>query len=216
MKFQLTNYVWIILIPVILLALYGLSSRVGHIFQNRGEAAVSSYLMTSLPLDKWHLLNNVTLRVDDHTTQIDHILVSTFGVFVIETKHYSGWIFGDPNSKSWTQTFRRVKFRFQNPLRQNFKHLKAVQELLDFIPAEQIKGLVVFSGNAVFRTTPPVGVYTIGSLIDYLQGLTEEVLTENRMQFCVGRLECKRLALTKATDVEHRQNLEARKQKKII
>lgn len=211
MKIQLTIYMWLILITVILLAIYAISSRVGYRFQNRGEAAVSSNLMTSLPLDKWHLLNNITLKVDNHTTQIDHILVSTFGVFVIETKHYSGWIFGDAKSKSWTQVMYQMKFRFQNPLRQNFKHLKAVQELLDFIPAEQIKGLVVFSGNATFKTMPPADVHTIGSMVNYLKSLTEEVLTENRMQFCVGRLECKRLALTQVTDVQHRQNLAARK-----
>lgn len=214
MKYQLTISAWVFLIAVVLLVIYAISSVASGMryrFQNRGEAAVSSYLMTSLPLDKWHLLNNITLKVDDHTTQIDHILVSTFGVFVIETKHYSGWIFGDADSKTWTQTFRRMKFRFQNPIRQNFKHLKAVQELLDFVPPEQIKGLVVFSGDATFKTSHPVGVHTIGSMVNYLKGLTEEVLTENRMQFCVGRLECKRLALTQTTDVEHRQNLAARK-----
>ena len=211
MKFQFTIYFWLFLIPVILLAIYAVTSGVSYRFQNRGEAAVSSYLMTSLPLDKWHLLNNITLKVDDHTTQIDHILVSTFGVFVIETKHYSGWIFGDVNSKSWTQVMYRMKFRFQNPLRQNFKPIKAVQQLLDFVPPEQIKGLVVFSGDATFKTSPPVGVHTIGSMVDYLKGLTEEALTENRRQFCVGRIECKRLSLTQTTDVEHRQNLAARK-----
>lgn len=214
MKYQLTISAWVFLIAVVLLVIYALSSvssGMRYRFQNRGEAAVSSYLMTSLPLDKWHLLNNITLRVDDHTTQIDHILVSTFGVFVIETKHYSGWIFGDANSKSWTQVMYRMKFKFQNPIRQNFKHLKVVQELLDFVPPEQIKGLVVFSGDATFKTSHPIGVYTIGSMVNYLKSLTEEVLTENRMQFCVGRLECKRLALTQTTDVEHRENLAARK-----
>jgi hypothetical protein len=211
MKFQLTLSAWLVLISVGLLLIYAFSSGVRYRFQNRGEEAVSSYLMTSLPLDKWHLLNNITLKIDDHTTQVDHILVSTYGVFVIETKHYSGWIFGAANSKSWTQVFYRMSIKFQNPLRQNFKHIKAVQELLDFIPTEQIKGLVVFSGNATFKTKPPAGVHTIGSMVTYLKGLTEEVMSENRMQFCVGRIECKRLALTQTTDVEHRQNLEARK-----
>ena len=104
-----------------------------------------------------------------------------------------------------------MKFKFQNPIRQNFKHLKAVQDILDFVPPEKIKGLVVFSGDATFKTMQPTGVYTMDSLVDYLKSLTEEVITENRMQFCVGRLECKRLALTQTTDVEHRQNLAARK-----
>ena len=40
-------------------------------------------------------MNHVTLRMDGGTTQVDHILVSRFGVFVIETKDYSGWIFAN-------------------------------------------------------------------------------------------------------------------------
>lgn len=211
MKIQSFTYFWLALIPFCLLALYAIRSNIGYRFQNRGEAAVSDALINSLPLNKWHLLNNITLKAGNGTTQIDHILVSQFGIFVIETKHYSGWIFGDANAQTWTQVLYRMKFKFQNPIRQNFKHLKAVQELLDFVPAEQIRGLVVFSGDAIFKTSYPSGVHTLGSLVQHLKGFTEELITENKMQFCVGRLECKRLALTQMTDVEHRQHLEARR-----
>lgn len=170
-----------------------------------------STLIRNLPSSSWHLLNNITLKVEGGTTQVDHILVSRYGVFVIETKDYSGWLFGDEKSKQWTQVKYHLKFRFQNPLRQNFKHIKAVQELLDFLPSEQIKGLVVFTGSAVFKTNTPTGVYSIESLLPYLKSLNQEVLTENRMQFCVGRLECNRMALTEETDVEHQANLQSRR-----
>jgi hypothetical protein len=166
-----------------------------------------------MPANSWHLLNNVTLKLAIGTTQIDHVLISRFGVFVIETKHYKGWIFGDEKSKGWTQVLFKRKHRFQNPIHQNYKHVKAVQESLDFLPPENVIGLVVFTGDSTFKTTPPAGVHTLNSLISYLQSLKEEALTENRMQFCVGRLECTRLALTRETDIEHRANLEARHRK---
>src|SRR6266542_5098071 len=49
-------------------------------------------------------------------TQVDHILVSSFGVFVIETKDYKGWIFADAKQANWTQVLFRHKFTFQNPI----------------------------------------------------------------------------------------------------
>ena len=63
------------------------------------------------------------------TTQIDHVVVSRHGVFVIETKNYGGWIFGKPGAKNWTQKFPRRSTTFQNPLRQNDKHVRTLVEL---------------------------------------------------------------------------------------
>jgi hypothetical protein len=61
------------------------------------------------------LLNNVTLATPEGTTQIDHVLVADTGIFVIETKHYSGWIFGDPQERQWTQAIYRKKIPFPKP-----------------------------------------------------------------------------------------------------
>lgn len=70
--------------------------------QNRGEAEVRKVITASFSAPQYHLLNNITVPFKEGTTQIDHILVSTKGIFVIETKNYSGWIFGDENSRQWT------------------------------------------------------------------------------------------------------------------
>lgn len=58
-------------------------------------------------------LNNITLQVSNGTTQIDHIIVSKFGIFVIEAKNMDGWIFGDEKSAQWTQSPYGKKYRFQ-------------------------------------------------------------------------------------------------------
>jgi len=178
--------------------------------QNHGEVIVSSELTKAFSAPKYHLLNNLTIPVENGTTQIDHVLVSRYGVFVIETKHYKGWIFANPKSSMWTQVFFKQKFKFQNPLRQNYKHVKAVQALLDFLPPECVRPAVVFTGQGEFRTPRPEGVFGIEGLIAFLQGFEKEAMSENRLQFCVGRLECCRLALTRETDVVHRTNLQRR------
>lgn len=201
---------WLLLIPFAFLLGYSIRSYKIYRFQNRGEELITHTIIKNLPSTSWHLLNNITLKISDSTTQIDHILVSTYGVFVIETKHYTGWIFGDKNSKQWTQVLYGTKHRFQNPLHQNYKHLKSVQALLDFLPPEQVNSLVVFSGDAEFKTPIPTGVHSIETMLSYLKSLNQEVITKNKMQFCVGRLECERLALTQETDIEHHTNLQNR------
>ncbi len=181
-----------------------------HTFQNRSEARLSRALKMRFVPPDYHLLNHVTLRLEDGTTQIDHVLVSRFGIFVIETKDYKGWIFAGPRDRYWTQVLYRAKFKFQNPLCQNHRHVRAIQELLDFLPPDVVRPVVVFTGDAEFKTNIPDGVFTVAGLLAFVEGTTQEVMSVNRVQFSVGRLETTRLSITKATDVEHVQGLRRR------
>jgi hypothetical protein len=181
-----------------------------HYFQNRSEARVSRALRERYASPDYHLLSHVTLPIKNGTTQIDHILVSRFGVFVIEAKDYRGWIFGNRDDRYWTQVLFRTKFRFQNPIRQNFLHARAVRELLDFLPAGVIRPVVLFTGTAEFRTPLPDGVFSLEGFQIYVESHALEVMSLNRVQFCVGRLETIRLSITKQTDLEHVQRLRRR------
>ncbi len=86
-----------------------------------------------------------------------------------------------------------------------------MQDLLDFLPPEAIRSVVVFTGDAEFKTGIPQGVTTISQLVEYLRDQAEEVMSLNRLQFCVGRLETARLAISGETDVEHLRSLERRR-----
>ena len=68
-----------------------------------GEAAVKFSAKLRLPTDIYIPIHNVTLPTADGTTQIDHIFVSEYGVFVVETKNMKGCIFGTENQAQWTQ-----------------------------------------------------------------------------------------------------------------
>lgn len=181
-----------------------------HAFQNRGEVRLSVATREHFGSPNYHLMNHVTLQLKDGTTQVDHILVSRFGVFVIETKDYKGWIFANANHASWTQVLFNGKFQFQNPIIQNLRHVRAVRELLDFLPPDIVKSVVVFTGDAEFKTEVPYGVFRLSGFIEHIREQTVEVISLNRMQFCVGRLETARLSITKETDIEHVQSLERR------
>lgn len=190
---------------------YIVGKNPGYLRQHKGEALVSDAIQQAFHPRDWHLLNNVTLPISGGTTQIDHILISRHGVFVIETKHYSGWIFGKAHDKQWRQVLYKKAFFFQNPIHQNYKHILAVRELLDFLPKNQIIGHVVFSGTAEFRNGKPPGVFTLPEFIKHLKSeYAPEILSVNQQHLCIGRLECERLSLTKETDVRHREHLDKR------
>lgn len=123
----------------------------------RGEAQVAAALRRDLDAPDAVLFNNVTLPAPQGTTQIDHVLLSRRGVFVIETKTLGGWIFGDADRPFWTQVHYRRKQRIANPLRQNHGHAKAVRRALD-IRGHLIRSVVAFVGSAEPRTTPPPNV----------------------------------------------------------
>ena len=186
----------------------GALRRVG--FQNRGEAMVSRVLLANFGAPDYHLLNHVTLRTRDGSTQIDHILLSRFGVFVIETKDYNGLIFATTMDATWTHVYFRRRFTRQNPLLQNYKHVRAVEDLLDFLPHDAFKSVVVFTGSASFGTSVPTGVVTLEELPDFVRQHQQAVMSAKMLQFCVGRLEMARLAISRETDVDHVQHLARR------
>jgi hypothetical protein len=179
-------------------------------FQNSSEERLSRLARKYFRPPDYHLMNHITLQLEDGTTQIDHILISRFGVFVIETKDYKGWIFANAQHKTWTQVLFNSKFKFQNPIFQNLRHVRAVQELLDFLPPDVVNSMVVFTGEAEFKTEVPHGVFDLSGFVDHIRGQTKEVMSLNRVQFCVGRLETARFAITGETDVEHIQDLARR------
>jgi hypothetical protein len=203
--------VLVLLLPALVVGYWvGHYRRNGGSFQNGGEKIVTEVLQSNFSDSECHLFNHVTLDTPDGTTQIDHILVSRAGVFLIETKDYSGWIFANPNDAKWTQVLFRHKFRFQNPIRQNYRHVLAVRALLDFLPPEAVQSAVVFAGDAEFKTAMPRGVFTVSGLVDYVGSSPMDVTSLNRVQFCVGRLEMARLSISGQTDVEHVESLRSR------
>lgn len=141
-----------------------------------GETLLDRLLRHKLDPARYRILHNIMLPTDDGTTtQIDHIVVSQWGVFVIETKTYSGWIFGDARSPQWTVSHFRRKDRFQNPLRQNYKHLATLSECLG-IPLELFKTIIAFSGEAQFKTEMPPEVLHFCDVADYILAQSTETL----------------------------------------
>lgn len=112
----------------------------------RGEKFVTKKLFQLNP-SHYKVLSDLLLPSEGNlsATQIDHVVVSNYGIFCIETKAYQGWIFGNAKQEYWTQVIFKYKERFYNPLRQNYAHVKAIEELIKSrYPRTQIVSLVAF------------------------------------------------------------------------
>ena len=145
-----------------------------------GELQVNLVTKFFLNKDTYHLIKNITIPADGGTTQIDHVIVSRFGVFVVETKNLRGWIFGKEGDAYWTQKLYRHSEKFQNPLRQNYKHTKTLSEILG-ISDDKMRSVVVFPGDSVFKTEMPENVTRSRGYIRYIRSQIKHVLAEGEV-----------------------------------
>ncbi|EEL67659.1 MULTISPECIES: nuclease-related domain-containing protein [Bacillus cereus group] len=105
-----------------------------HVPKWKGKAGekLVKRILSKLDPESYYVLHDVTVHTEyGDTTKIDHIVIAETGVFVIETKNYEGWIYGSEKSARWTQGIFRKKHSFQNPFRQNYKHTKAIEWVME-------------------------------------------------------------------------------------
>lgn len=117
-----------------------------------GEKQVS-YKLSKLVPEKYILLNDLYIpKKDGSTAQIDHILISHKGIFVIETKNYKGWILGSENNQYWTQVIYKRKEKLYNPIWQNSMHINVLKDYLGEASEDiPIHSVIVFGNQATFK-----------------------------------------------------------------
>ncbi|SEL50461.1 Topoisomerase DNA binding C4 zinc finger [Atopomonas hussainii] len=174
-----------------------------------GELVVRLIARIKLDQHTYRRLHNVTLNTPDGTTQIDHVFLSPYGIFVLETKNMRGWIFGSEKQAQWTQKLYQRSFKFQNPLRQNYKHLKALEATLGVNP-EHLHSLISFVGGSTFKTAMPANVTQGIGFIRYIQSFQQLVFSATEVDALLHTLQTGRRAPTLATHREHVQNLKRR------
>lgn len=140
-----------------------------------GEKKTSIKLRLSLNSKTYRRYNNLIIPSQNGTAQIDHLLVSAFGLFIIETKNRKGWIFGSENQRNWTQTFYSSKYTFQNPLRQTYRQKKVLSEFLN-IHESNIHTVIYFVGDSKFKTPMPANVLNRG-LASYIRRFKAKLLS---------------------------------------
>ncbi len=166
--------------------------------------------------EEYVMLNDCTLPdgfEGNGTTQIDHVLISPYGVFIVETKNYTGWIFGGAYQKQWTQQIYAKCYRFQNPLHQNYKHQKVLEAVLaDMLQPEHFYSVVVFTTNSEFKTTMPENVCRGSEWLDYVKSFQTPVLSAMKCKMVQHRIRKEVLEPGWKTNMAHVTHLKAKQQ----
>jgi hypothetical protein len=145
----------------------------------RGEQRIFS-ILKRLP-DEYYSWNDIVIQRNGYSVQIDHVVVSPYGIFVIETKNYTGWIYGNDTSDQWTKNMYGYRYHFGNPVKQNHSHVKALANLFcmsenSFIP------IVVFLHGADLHCNTQSTVIYAGQLLDVIYSYNQQVMTLDEVQ----------------------------------
>ena len=157
-----------------------------------------------------YVINDLVLEITPgKTSQVDHVVINPNGIFVIETKNYSGRIYGNESQLNWTQVlnYGRVKNHFYSPVRQNQTHVYAIREILkQDVP---IYSVVVFvKGNIKYISSP--NVYTIRGLLQKIKEPSEKIISLEQMNMIYDKLS-KHNRRNTISNAEHIGNIEIMK-----
>ena len=136
----------------------GITKDKGEFGEFASEYVLNNMALTDLSYIR--TIHNVYLDNSGMSTELDVIAITEKGIFVLESKNYSGWIFGSYDSQKWTQSFQNgEKNSFYNPIKQNAAHIKKLAQFLN-LGLQFFYSYIVFSNRCEFKNIP-VGIERI-------------------------------------------------------
>ncbi|MBL7980073.1 MAG: NERD domain-containing protein [Bacteroidetes Order II. Incertae sedis bacterium] len=139
-------------------------------------------LLLSLDNSRYKVINNFMTEINGRSCQIDHLIISPYGLFVIETKNYSGWIFAGENNDYWTQIHYKMRNKFYNPIKQNNGHINVLKHFLIKFSKIIYIPIVVFSSAAKIKTEVPSNVVHYHDLISKIKSYKNRTITEPELK----------------------------------
>lgn len=166
---------WIPIIVSILVIIIGL--KYGSIITGWfGEHWAKSSL-NQLDKDKYTVLNDIMIAVNGKTHQIDHIVLSKYGIFIIETKQYNGYITGSKYDNKWVRHLKSNKtIYYQNPIKQNYGHVKAICELLNINESKVFNIVCIPSKNVKLNIKHDGELTTSVDINEKITSYKEEII----------------------------------------
>lgn len=174
------------------ISVYFNKGRLGEFYTYKYLKALDGY--------RKFLFNVYLPKENGETTEVDVILLHESGIYVFESKNYSGWIFGTETQQYWTQTLpvgngKSQKSKFLNPIIQNKVHLKWLHEFLDCEPQIPLYSYIVFSDRCTLKnitlTSGHHFVINRYNILSAVQGNSEHVgtrLTSEKIDILYERL----------------------------
>lgn len=145
------------------------SSRIGEL----GEYKINIQL-DQLPKNSRYISDVLipNAKAKSGYSQIDHVILTPYAIFVVETKNYTGTIYGDRNRAKWSVN---GKFPMMNPFNQNFGHIQALQSVLDTVEVAQFVSMVSFTKRCTFKVNEELRKIQSNDLIVYDIELSEYI-----------------------------------------
>ncbi len=164
------------------------------------------------------LFNIYIPGTNDKMSEIDVLLICSKGLFVFESKNYSGWIFGDEIQKNWMQIFPRGrghshKERFYNPIMQNAAHIKHLKRFMgENLPTRSI---IVFSDKCTFKDltirSSDVNIITHRNILSVVTKLCDQTKADLLTQIEINNIYNKLYPYTQvswAAKEQHKNNIQ--------
>jgi len=182
------EYIIIAVILLIVIIYVYVKLRMPIIKGKIGEKRVSA-ILSRLNKDKYIVYNDIYVG----SSQIDHVVVSRYGVFVIETKYYKGWIFGSDNAQYWRQSLCGSQFYIYNPIVQNSGHVKQLMNFLR-LPRKYFIPVVVLAGSGTLKFYSENNVVYASQLRNFIKKHDDRILSQDivdRLTRKMSSPECK-------------------------
>ena len=133
------------------------------------------------------------------SSQLDHLIVSPYGIFVVETKNHKGWVFGDVNGKVWTQVLGgdagwrayggHSHYTFFNPVTQNELHMEHLSRQIK-IPRNFMTGMIVFTNpEAYLGNVNCTCCYTLDIFAEALLSYNNVLWNKKQTEFVIKSVE---------------------------
>ena len=180
----------LIIAIIFIVGLVYLKIRIPFIKGKTGEKSVAA-ILSFLPKNKYIVLNDLMFKNGTYTTQIDHIVVSVYGIFIIETKNYKGWIFGSENKDYWTQNIWGNKYPLYNPILQNKSHISFLLKKFDKLreKATSIFPIIVFINASKMQLAGKCDcVLWLRELNSYIRSFTQPIMTIDECNYIASML----------------------------
>jgi len=174
----------LILLLIVLLSLRFVVPVAKRLFTKHfSYIAVNKYLMKHLPVSDYTLYSKISLPIPGGMADIDELILSPYGIFVLTCQPQTGRIYADTTSEVWTEQLGKNRSNFNNPCRQLPLKIAGVKQLFGL--EEHIQGLVVFDQEADFRTNMPCNVFQTGQLLAKIEHYEERVFTQEQISHFV-------------------------------
>lgn len=128
------------------------------------------------------IIRNIYVPYNETTSEIDIVMIHEKGIYVFESKNYSGWIFGSAEQQNWTQMLNKnSKYQFYNPLKQNYTHITALSKFLN-IKRDNFKSYIIFSERCELKKVPEnTESYIILKRDDILSSIQDEISRKEKI-----------------------------------